>query len=78
MRWNKPSEGDTKIVDRFLFLPFRVGNQWRWLEQAQYEMIYTIDEYDCTGYWRTTRWLNDPIDGYQPRNNLKGEPPKEI
>jgi hypothetical protein len=39
MRWTKspklpPTVGEKRIVNRFLFIPIRIGNQVRWLEGA--------------------------------------------
>jgi hypothetical protein len=59
MRWNnkpKPKVGDTRIIERYLWLPKCINNEWRFFERVKYEQIYenSWDE----SYWTSTRWLN--------------------
>lgn len=46
MRWKKkptetwsikPVAGDRRIVQRFLWLPKKLGEEWRWMERARIE-----------------------------------------
>ncbi len=60
MRWYTPSQGDKRVVTRFLFFPrhLRRANQtrqeWRWLESAE---IY--QEWDLIDKWESMRWATD-------------------
>lgn len=45
MRWKKkaaawstrPVAGDTRVVSKFLLLPKKLGDEWRWLETTKIE-----------------------------------------
>ena len=48
MRWkNKTYKvGDTKIVNKFLWLPLSINGETRWLERASYKATYKLTGYD--------------------------------
>lgn len=35
----KPKDGDTRIIERFLIFPTRIGNEIRWLETIKVRQI---------------------------------------
>jgi hypothetical protein len=41
MKFKHPSVGDIRIIETFLWLPLRIGNETRWLETAYIKQIYT-------------------------------------
>ena len=46
MRWNKkvkvePNFLDKRIIEKFLLFPVRINEEYRWLEKAKIEQVYT-------------------------------------
>lgn len=64
MRWTKRDVkiGDYRIRSGFLFLPKRIGEEYRWLEVAVWKE--RREESKGGGYWRSCRWLEQ--DEHQP------------
>ena len=67
MRWKvkeNPKENDTRIVDRFLLFPIKIGNERRWLEMAKIEQkyiyTYTYDNgiANPIGIWANIKFIN--------------------
>ena len=67
LRWDKPprpTEGDERVVSRFLFLPTRFGREVRWLGfelraqryEAWVEYVPEIGPCDVVG-WRNKGWI---------------------
>lgn len=63
MRWitpEPPTEGDTRIVKRFAFLPITIGRENRWLEvcyiQQEFKLRYF--EWDWEGFYDNT-WVDE-------------------
>ncbi len=54
------SEGETRIIKKFLFFPLRINNETRWLEWVKiYQKLELIDAGDMIGaYWRL-EWRNE-------------------
>lgn len=40
MRWSEPSDGENKIVKKFLLLPLTINYETRWLEKVTIEYRY--------------------------------------
>ena len=61
-KWSKNGKiGDTKLITRFLLFPFKVGNEWRWMKKATYEIkcseLHIYDYCDRRDYeWIPTQW----------------------
>lgn len=53
----KPKMGETRIKSKFLFLPKKINNQWRWLEKATWEEVFGYKKYDFKS-WSANKWLN--------------------
>lgn len=64
----QPKEGDTRTKDGFLWLPKKLGNEWRWLEYAKWKQrcmkltslvpeggIYSPGQYHLS--WVSTEWV---------------------
>lgn len=64
MRWKKEQYDflDTRIKEHFLFLPKRIGNEYRWLERAKYEERYEYVS-DSSGFsplkWVGKEWIDE-------------------
>lgn len=65
--YTKPKEpktyevGDTRTVNRFLIIPKRLRNEWRWLERATIEQTYykyTDGLFTGIYLWTDTAWYN--------------------
>lgn len=72
MKWlakNKPQINDKRIIKRFLFFPKKINFEWRWLETAKIEQVYTektervmdfYGSYRITScLWIDCRWVNE-------------------
>jgi hypothetical protein len=68
MRWKSywnPEEGDIRYKEKFLLVPKRINNEWRWLEKAKYKQVYEryYDGYYELYYesynlkWRNKEWM---------------------
>jgi len=60
MRWTSketPTEGDERVINRFLFFPKLLGEEWRWLEWAEYKQRYAVYEYS-SNCWEDKEWIN--------------------
>lgn len=68
MRWTPaeksyPKYGDRRTVTRFLWLPRKMGDEWRWLEKSSWTQEYQIfvyEDYDM-GKWvalENEGWIN--------------------
>ena len=56
--------GEKRITEGFLFLPFCINEEWRWLEHAKVEEcvcgIYRTGNSQKTKYnWTPIRWVNN-------------------
>ena len=62
MRWrkHKHSIGTFRYIKRFLFLPERLGGEYRWLEMATIKQMYCKDS-NVGGSWRDISWHNKKI-----------------
>ena len=66
MRWNeKPplKKGERRYRSGILWLPKRIGNEWRWLEPAGWiEEVTTHINNLCGPYldWCAVRWADKP------------------
>lgn len=56
MRWKmyQHEYGNTRIKNKFLWIPVWIDDEIRWLERAQIEQRYT----PMSG-WNNIRWLNN-------------------
>lgn len=52
MRFTVAKDGDFRWRRGFLWLPLRVGEEWRWLERAVWR------EQNDDGVWRAIEWGN--------------------
>lgn len=53
MKWlSKYKDDDIRVIKRFLFIPWKLGNEWRWLESAYIREVYYIDG------WLEKRWAS--------------------
>ena len=51
MKWiSKYKDDDVRVIERFLLIPWKLGNEWRWLETAYIKEVY----YSST--WLEKRW----------------------
>ena len=70
MRWNKITAnpikaGDTRVINKFLFLPIEINKQSRWLEFVAIEQECYIGtclvpdgmSYSCIK-WKNKQWVN--------------------
>ena len=63
MRWTPketPEEGDKRVINKFLFFPKLIGEEWRWLERVQILQVYEPDEYyeSVICFWEDKKWIN--------------------
>lgn len=74
MRWGKEQKvGDIRHRDGFLWLPKRIGDEWRWLEWAAWKEEF-VEGFDLSPgasefasltecvYWRRTEWIDWQIE----------------
>ena len=69
MRWKEsieesPNDGETYIVEAFLWLPLTINNETRWLEHAKYKIKYYKFPYPELSYgyrggWEKIEWINE-------------------
>lgn len=63
MRWKKEQYDflDTRIKEHFLFLPKRIGNEYRWLEKGKYKQCYEEwwDGICCYTRWIDKEWIDE-------------------
>lgn len=56
MRWKKrpiPVSGEVRIYRKFLFVPTSIGNEWRWLEFANFQETYN----SLFQVWTDKKWI---------------------
>lgn len=61
MRWGtKPAKhvGDKKVVKKFLFLPKKIENEWRWLERAEILQAFLFNDYWREFKWKDIEWVD--------------------
>lgn len=58
MRWSEPSEGDKKIVTKFLLFPLTINFETRWLEKATIRYKY-FNYIHGGGWWQSVEFLDD-------------------
>lgn len=58
---NIKKEGQERIINKFLFIPKRIGNEYRWLETASFKQkLYYIFDITCGSdwwEWRDIEWV---------------------
>jgi hypothetical protein len=54
MRWTRGAFGDKRIKKGFLFFPKVINNETRWLEFAEWEQKYVVDN-----AWISTKWIDN-------------------
>lgn len=60
MRWKKrkprprPRQGDTREIEKFLWRPMLIDDEWRWLERVRYKQ-----EFGRPGKWYTVLMWHD-------------------
>lgn len=74
MKWQikqkvEPEFGDERIVEKFLILPKRIGDEIRWLEIVKIYQVYTSkivrdeDEFDWDDkkvyYWEDVKFIDE-------------------
>ena len=61
MRWKiKNRCGQSKIVKRFLFFPFELDNEYRWLELAYITKLYYLTSHGSYWYgWATKEEIDE-------------------
>ena len=53
MRWLATYKNDdVRVIKRFLFIPCRLANEWRWLETAYIKETYYM------GTWLEKQWVS--------------------
>lgn len=62
-RGRQPQEGETRICKAYLWLPKRIGDEWRWLETATWRQEYRalhvlVPERNCLNSWTTLHWVD--------------------
>lgn len=60
MRWHDPVCGETKIVKKFLWLPFEINFETRWLEDATIKYVYVSGH--LYNYWKPIEFLDNEGD----------------
>lgn len=65
----EPKENDERVIAGFLFLPKKIGNEWRWMERAKWRQklvrVPYIPPPGVPGYtpgqtcldWRPLEWV---------------------
>jgi len=48
----------TRVIERFLWFPIRVGNKVKWLEKAEIQQTWTSYHYDVFGN-QDPNWINE-------------------
>lgn len=60
MKWyksNRPNPGDTRVINKFLLFPCRIGKQIRWLERADICQMYVSGLGGCS--WENVHFVYD-------------------
>lgn len=67
MRWRKcqtqyPSDGESRIIRKFLWWPKCIGNEYRWLEFVRIRQHYVASFFTgdllCGAYWVDDEFLS--------------------
>lgn len=68
MRWKtKPKNnkvGEKRVLEAFLFIPVKIGNEWRWLETAKIEQelkesyVYDYSMVHREKYWEDIKFID--------------------
>lgn len=62
MRWiiDPVKSGDSRVTQRFLFFPYRIGREIRWLERVKIKQIFcncrTVD--GDLGWWSDVEFID--------------------
>ena len=56
----KPKIGTTRTKSKFLILPKKINDQWRWLEKSTWVEKFTYNSYDRK-VWISDRWINEQV-----------------
>lgn len=62
MRWIRCKEllyqhGEYRILDKFLWWPRCIENEYRWLEQASiHQRMFSVEK---TGWWEDIAWIDE-------------------
>jgi len=55
--------GQIRILNKYLILPRRIGNEWRWLENVKIKQsLHRMFDVTCGAQWwewRDVEWVND-------------------
>lgn len=75
MKWTIPSEGDTRVVRRFLWFPAQFGTDWRWLEFAWLaeRYVYPSCPGDLDRHWHVDGFVSRPRGSPQPERPGEGQ-----
>jgi hypothetical protein len=57
MRWKIPSNGDTRIVVKFPFVPLKIEKECRWLEICYVKQIYK-NRYEWEEEWKNSKFVS--------------------
>ena len=76
MKWTEPTEGEARVITRFLLFPKKLGRTTRWLEVAKIHQIYgrlysTRRNKHLRPRWMSQAWAIDAC-----LDNLEGKPLK--
>jgi hypothetical protein len=61
MRWNGKKlfrDGDLRFKRKFLWLPKRIGREWRWLEFGQWRERFICKSFDGPAFWQAFSWID--------------------
>ena len=61
MRWKIPSDGETRIVVKFPFVPLEIKKEYRWLEICYVKQIFK-NRYEWEEEWKNLEFVSKKED----------------
>lgn len=81
MRWQalKAQHGELRVIWKFLWLPLRINDEWRWMERSAIRQQYII-HVSCSedghnlGHWEDCCWVDEQNDTHDPGADQSANP----
>lgn len=58
MRFSRPKTNDTRIINKFLFIPLKLNNEIRWLERAKILQKFSMETWASAGEWENQKFID--------------------
>ena len=59
----RPKDGEARTITKFLWIPKKINNEWRWLGVESYRQLYAKEYFfashdDSPVRWHDINWIN--------------------